>query len=224
MSRHASRRQILGALALAALPLPAVAQSGDSPLPVVATFSILGDFVRQVGGNRIALTTLVPAGGDAHVYSPTPADARSLANARLVFVNGLGFEGWVSRLIRSSGTRATVVTATAGIRPLKAEKGGHSHGHSHDHGENDPHAWQSVANAKLYVEAIRSAFIAADPAGARPTRRMRAPISPGSTSWRRRSARPSPAFRPTGAASSPRTTPSSISSAPMASISSRRAA
>lgn len=177
VSKSFNRRGLLlSAVAIAALgaapafaqtAAPATAQAQPAtPIPVVATFSILADFVKQVGGERVAVTTLVAAGADAHVYSPTPADARALAGARLVFVNGLGFEGWVNRLIRSSGTRATVVTASAGVRPLKAEKGGHDHGHGHSHGENDPHAWQSVANVRLYVETIRAALAAADAAGA----------------------------------------------------------
>ncbi len=160
-----SRRALLAASA-AGLLLPASQSFAQAaPLPAVATFSILADFVRQVGKERVEVSSLVPAGGDAHVYAPTPADARTVAQARLVFVNGLGFEGWVNRLIRSSGTKATVVTATSGVRPLKAEKGAHSHGHGHDHGDTDPHAWQSVANAKLYVTAIAAALVAADPAG-----------------------------------------------------------
>ncbi len=160
-----SRRALLAASA-AGLLLPASQTFAQAaPLPAVATFSILADFVRQVGKERVEVSSLVPAGGDAHVYAPTPADARTVAQARLVFVNGLGFEGWVNRLIRSSGTKATVVTATSGVRPLKAEKGAHSHGHGHDHGDTDPHAWQSVANAKLYVTAIAAALVAADPAG-----------------------------------------------------------
>jgi zinc/manganese transport system substrate-binding protein len=170
-----SRRAILGGMvgglaASALVPAPqARAQSStpSSPMRVIASFSILADFVRQVGGARVAVRSLVPAGGDAHVYTPTPADARMLAEARLVIVNGLGFEGWVNRLIRSSGTKAAIITASSGVRPLKAEGGGHSHGHSHGHahGENDPHAWQSVANVKLYVAAIAAGLIGADPDG-----------------------------------------------------------
>lgn len=128
---------------------------------VVATFSILGDFARQVGGDRIELTTLVGPDGDGHVYSPTPADGRRLAEAKVVLVNGLGFEGWISRLVRSSGTKAAVAEAARGIKPLSAEGG---HGHSHGHGA-DPHAWQDVANAKVYVANVRDALVQADPAG-----------------------------------------------------------
>ncbi len=152
-------------LAMAAAPLGAFAQE---KLPVVASFSILGDFARQVGGDRVSVTTLVGPDGDAHVYSPTPADAKAMAAARLVLVNGLHFEGWLPRLVKSSGTKATMVTATKGITPLEADddhddkgKGGHAHAHGHD----DPHAWQSVANAKIYVANIRDALSAADPAG-----------------------------------------------------------
>ncbi|WP_065751880.1 metal ABC transporter substrate-binding protein [Bradyrhizobium paxllaeri] len=123
-------------------------------LNVVASFSILGDFVRNVGGDHVAVTTLVGPDGDAHVYVPTPADAKRMADARLVFVNGLGFEGWMSRLAKSAGGKAAIVTATTGITPLKL--GSHA----------DPHAWQSVANAKIYVANIRDALTAADPANA----------------------------------------------------------
>ncbi len=166
-----NRRALLGAFAagliLAHAPLAATAQE---KLPVVASFSILGDFVKEVGGDRIALTTLVGANGDAHVYSPTPADAKAMAGAKLVVVNGLKFEGWITRLIKSSGTKATIATATAGITPLQHAADDHGHGkkdkHGHNHaGQDDPHAWQSVANAKIYVANIRDALVKADPAG-----------------------------------------------------------
>ncbi|MBR1147219.1 metal ABC transporter substrate-binding protein [Bradyrhizobium sp. AUGA SZCCT0431] len=138
-------------LALIATAFPASAQER---LKVVASFSILGDFVRNVGGTSVSITTLVGADGDAHVYSPTPADAKKIADAKLIFVNGLGFEGWLPRLLKSAGSKVTVVTATAGIAPLKLGS------------DADPHAWQSVANAKIYVGNIRDALAAADPASA----------------------------------------------------------
>lgn len=151
---------------VAALPLRAQA----APVPVVATFSILADLVQRVGGERVAVTALVGPDGDAHSYAPTPADAGRLASARLIVTNGLGFEGWMSRLIRSSGTRATVATATRGIRPLRAE-GGHAHGHSHSHahghshGAHDPHAWQDASLVKTYVANVATALAEADPEG-----------------------------------------------------------
>ena len=123
-------------------------------LKIVASFSILGDFVRNVGGDRISVTTLVGPDSDAHVYSPTPADAKKIADARLIVINGLGFEGWLPRLVKSAGSKATVVTATSGIAPLKLGS------------DADPHAWQSVANARIYVGNIRDALVAADPASA----------------------------------------------------------
>ncbi len=156
-----NRRAVVVALAAGlVLPVPASAQD---KLAVVASFSILGDFVREIGGERVAVTTLVGPDGDAHVYSPTPADAKTMATAKLVIVNGLKFEGWLTRLVKSSGTKATVATATNGIPPLqmKADDDGHGHGH----GAADPHAWQSVANAKVYATNIRDALAAADPAG-----------------------------------------------------------
>jgi zinc/manganese transport system substrate-binding protein len=156
------RRNVLTLLAIVSMfPLAAGAQEKPAEKPkVVATFSILGDLVRNVGGDRIEVSTLVGPDGDAHVYSPTPADGRRLADAALVVANGLKLEGWIGRLIKSSGTKGRVVEAAKGLQPLEAE-GEHGHGHA----ELDPHAWQSVANVKLYVANIRDGLIAADPAG-----------------------------------------------------------
>jgi zinc/manganese transport system substrate-binding protein len=159
-----NRRVLLAAaIATSFAASPVLAQE---KLPVVATFSILGDFVKNVGGDRIALTTLVGPDGDAHVYSATPADAKNLADAKVVFINGIGFEGWMDRLVKASGTKAPLITATRGIKTQRMA-GGDSHGHSHGHSHSatDPHAWQSVANAKVYVANIRDALIKADPAG-----------------------------------------------------------
>ena len=127
---------------------------GQTRVPVVASFSILGDLARSVGGERVEVVTLVGPGGDAHVYTPTPSDAKTIAAAKLVIVNGLGFEGWLPRLLQSAGAKAAIVTASRGIT---ARRQG---------GADDPHAWQSVANAKIYAGNIRDALVAADPAGA----------------------------------------------------------
>jgi zinc/manganese transport system substrate-binding protein len=142
-------------LLLAALATPAGAQE---KLKVVATFSIIADFVRQVGGDRVSVATLVGPNGDAHVYQPSPTDAKTLADAKLVVANGLGFEGWMARLVKASGTKAPMIVATRGVKPRKAAD-------DHGHGDADPHAWQSVANAKAYVANIRDALMDADPAG-----------------------------------------------------------
>lgn len=156
-------RRILIAAAVATLASSAHAQE---KLPVVATFSILGDMVSNVGGDRVAVKTLVGPNGDAHVYSPSPADAKTLSDAKVIVTNGLGFEGWLSRLIKSSNTKAPNIVASKGIKPRKlAGSHGHNHGHGHGHGDGDPHAWQSVANVKIYVTNIRDGLIAADPAG-----------------------------------------------------------
>jgi zinc/manganese transport system substrate-binding protein len=146
-----NRRALLLAFALA---LACSAARADDRLPVVASFSILGDLVRQVGGERVAVTTIVGANGDAHVYEPTPEDGRTLAKAKLVFVNGLGLEGWMDRLIAASRTKAKVVIVSAGVEPR------------HGEGGTDPHAWQDARNAWKYVSMIRDALVAADPAHA----------------------------------------------------------
>jgi zinc/manganese transport system substrate-binding protein len=134
------------ALSFCASPLHA-----QTRLKVVTSFSILGDFVKNVGGDRVEVTTLVGPDSDVHVYSPTPADVRKIADAKLLVVNGFGLEGWLPRLIQAAGGKAAIVTATDGIAPLKAGS------------DADPHAWQSVANAEKYVANIRDALAAADP-------------------------------------------------------------
>jgi zinc/manganese transport system substrate-binding protein len=138
------------ALLLSAIP----AARAQERLNVVASFSILGDFVRNIGGDRVNVTTLVGPNSDVHVYSPAPADARKIADAKLVIINGLGLEGWLPRLVQSSGGKAAIVAATNGIAPLKIRS------------DADPHGWQSVPNAKIYVANIRDALVAADPADA----------------------------------------------------------
>jgi zinc/manganese transport system substrate-binding protein len=157
-------RILVAAFAALLLANPADAQDR---LKVVATFSILGDVVKNVGGDRVEVTMLVGPNADAHVYSPSPADAKKLSDAKLIVVNGLGYEGWIDRLAKASGSKAPVVTAAKDIKPLRSAGGhghGHGHGHSHSHG-SDPHAWQSVANVKVYAANIRDGLIAADPAG-----------------------------------------------------------
>lgn len=136
------------------------------PLQVVATFSIIGDFAAEVGGDRIALRTLVGPDSDAHVYEPRPADAIALARADVVLVNGLEFEGFLSRLIAASGTDAPITVLTEGVTTMEEPGGGHYHyvdGQAIFHaGAHDPHAWQSVKNARIYVDNIAAAFCAAD--------------------------------------------------------------
>jgi zinc/manganese transport system substrate-binding protein len=141
-----------------ALAIIGPARAQDRPeqerLNVVASFSILADFVRNVGGSSVNVATLVGPDGDVHIYAPTPADAKKVADAKLLFINGFGLEGWLPRLVQSAGGKATIITATTGITP-------------HNLGSTaDPHAWQSVANAKIYVANIRDALVAADPSDA----------------------------------------------------------
>lgn len=159
----ARRPLLIAAALLVSVPSAFAQDKFQEKLNVVASFSIIGDLVKNVGGDRVNISTLVPAGGDAHVYTPTPADAKRVAEAKLVVVNGLGFEGWLSRLMKASGGKMTVITATTGIKPRKLPG---DHGHTHGHDEADPHAWQSVANVRTYVTNIRDALIAADSAGA----------------------------------------------------------
>ena len=154
-----TRRHVLCLAGFAAVLAgsPAVAQS---KINVVATFSIMADLVSNVGGDRVEVTALVGPNSDSHVFSPTPADAKKLAAAKVVFVNGLGLEGWMTRLVSASGSKAQTFTASTGIKTRKMED-------DHHPGRmvTDPHAWQSIANAKIYVANIRDGLSKADPAG-----------------------------------------------------------
>ena len=172
-----------GAVALFALSLagPGTARSIE-PIPVVATFSILGDMVERIGGEHVAVTTLVGPDGDTHVYAPTPADARAVSDAQVIVANGLGFEGWLERLVDTAGFDGAHVMVTRGIEPISyeeederddseahAETGegeddehGEEHGEEH-HGAFDPHAWHSLDLVVTYVDNITAALARTDP-------------------------------------------------------------
>ena len=145
---------LLGAARAAETPPPA------APLRVVASFSILADMARQIGGDEVSVQSLVPAGGDAHVYQPNPQDVRKLARAELAIVNGLGFEGWLDRLITAAGYLGPRVVASQGASLIENEPHEHEDEgegeplHEHAHGPQDPHAWQDVANARHYARRI----------------------------------------------------------------------
>ena len=163
------RRALLCSPALL-LVRPAQAQQR---LSVVASFSILADMTRQIGGDRITLRAIAGPDQDAHVFQPKPSDAAALANAALVIRNGLGFEGWLDRMIRSSGFKGRLVTTTEGITPRMMEAHGHDHGgagrrHHHSVGPRqvpDPHAWQDLGLAQHYIRNITGGLVAADPGG-----------------------------------------------------------
>lgn len=163
----------------AATAAPAATPPAANKLPVIATYSILGDMVQNVGGELIDLKVLVGPDGDAHAYEPVPADSASLLQAKVLFENGLEFETWLDDLYTASGSQAVRAVVSEGITPLKApEEGEHGHAegesHSaseagqeeHDHGEFDPHIWHSVANSEIMVANIAKALSAADPTNA----------------------------------------------------------
>ncbi len=138
-------------------------------LPVVTSFSILGDVAQQIGGERVRVTSLVGADQDAHAYQLTGGDVKKIAAAKLVLLNGLGLEsGDVLRAVKQS--KVPYAEATQGISPIKAEEEHHHHhdhaGHSHDHGEFDPHVWGDPVLMQKYAENVAKALIKADPAGA----------------------------------------------------------
>lgn len=149
------RSLLIAAAALLLAPAAARAQTG---LPVVASFSILADMAQNVGGDLAAVRALVGPDADTHVYEPTPSDVRAVAGAKLVIVNGLGFEGWTQRLIASAGFKGALVTAAKGVATQSMV----------DEGARiaDPHAWQDLQRGMQYVRNIADGFAAADPAHA----------------------------------------------------------
>ena len=148
MRLSAALRAVLASAAISALAMPALA---GEKMKVVASFSILGDMVEQVVGEHADVTTIVGPDADAHVYQPSVADARAVAEADVVFVNGLGFETWSETLIAESGTEGETHVATEGVTPLEVE------------GEIDPHAWNSLRNGVIYVTNIANVMSAAMP-------------------------------------------------------------
>ena len=167
------RQLLLSSIGLAAAALSPSLQAQtvkpSAPIKAVASFSILGDIVRQVGGDRVAVEVLVGPGSDAHVFQPTPSQAKLVGQAQIVFSNGLGFEGWMSRLLDTAHYKGQHIVATRqGIKPLKTAEDEDHHGHeAHKKGDVDPHAWQSVLNAMAYASTIAEGLCAVDTAGCR---------------------------------------------------------
>jgi zinc/manganese transport system substrate-binding protein len=180
------RRAMLVLLACAAMLPGAAALGASAPqlpierIPVVATFSILGDMAQEVGGDYVSVTTIVGPNGDAHTYEPTPRDVKALADAKVLVLNGLDFEGWLPRLLAASGFGGRQVLASQGVEVRHLGNGevvqikgdaadGHDHGHAsgeaHGHraGDVDPHAWQNLANGVLYARNIAAGLAQVDP-------------------------------------------------------------
>lgn len=149
-------------LLLLAFCLPLSLPAAEKPR-VVTSFSILADMTRAVGGEHIQLNNLVGPDSDAHTYETTPDDARAVRQAQLVVENGLGFEPWLDRLVKSTETRAQVIQASHGVIPRSLEEDGQT--------IPDPHAWNNLANADIYVDNIAKALEKLDPANAADYRR-----------------------------------------------------
>ncbi len=147
-------RRLFNVVLVVGLALNSLPATAQDKLKIVASFSILGDMVRQVTGELASVTTIVGPDADAHVYMPNASDAKAAANADVIFLNGLGFETWSDTLIKTSGTKAEVFLATTGISPLKVE------------GEIDPHAWNALTNGVVYVTNIADGLSSADPKNA----------------------------------------------------------
>ncbi|TEA73660.1 metal ABC transporter substrate-binding protein [Pollutimonas harenae] len=188
-SFHMGRRLVLGSmlsgLLIASVPVAQAAQAlaPAKPVKVVATFSILGDMVKEIGGEYVELTTIVGPNSDAHTFEPTPADVKALADAQVLVLNGLDFEAWLPRLIQSAGFQGQQLLASQGVSVLHlnpAEQAHDDHGKhaeapkeadaadDHDHPQHtsdvDPHAWQSLQNGIIYAQNIREGLIKAAPA------------------------------------------------------------
>lgn len=139
-------------------PFPAAAHK---TIKVVASFSIIADFVKNVGRDRVSITTFVGPNGNTHIYEPTPHDAKALKNARIIFVNGLYLEDFIDKLITATDTKALLVKVSDNISPINIENQERDAAHHHL-GNIDPHAWQAVPNAKIYIKNIAAAFCKID--------------------------------------------------------------
>lgn len=149
------------------LPAAAMAQGQAAKVKVIASFSILADMVGRVGGEAVAVDSIVGADQDIHVFEPTPADARRLADASLVFVVGLGFDSRIQQLAKAAGYRGTIVPVSAGIAPRQGAEHGIAKG-GHKHGAFDPHIWQDPGRAQAMVRNIQQALAKHDPGRAAP--------------------------------------------------------
>ncbi|WP_114974119.1 metal ABC transporter substrate-binding protein [Rhodoferax ferrireducens] len=161
-------RRLLLASSLALACLASGTATAADKIPVTASFSILGDLARVVGGERVTITTLVGPDQDAHTFEPKPTDAKAILNTRLLLTNGLGFEPWANKLAKSAGYKGETVVASKGVKARRrveeAEAKGHG-GHG-DHEEADPHAWQNPNNVVIYVRNIAVGLSKVDPSGA----------------------------------------------------------
>jgi zinc/manganese transport system substrate-binding protein len=134
------------------------ADGDPARLDVVATTTILADLARQAGGDRVTVTSIVPAGGEVHTFDPSPTDAARLAAADLVVANGLGLDGWLTELAADAGSEAPIVLAGEGL---------HEDAYLSDgNGVPNPHLWLDPDLAADYVERIGDGLAAVDPAGA----------------------------------------------------------
>lgn len=174
---RAMRRRLLQGMVFATLSIVGAGVANAAvaePLKVVATFSILGDMVKEIGGERVAVTTIVGPNSDAHRFEPTPRDAKAMQEAAVLVLNGLDFEAWLPRLVQASGFKGQQVLASKGVNVRRlGEAGrqkadGHAHAHKdgHHHGDVDPHAWQDLANGMIYARNIAAGLSKADPRNA----------------------------------------------------------
>lgn len=173
---------------LALSPLSAaVAQAAE--VKAVASFTVLADVVSEVGGDRVEVSSLIGPNGDPHAYEPTPNDVRRVRDADVVFMSGLGLEGWMGRLIEASGFEGSPVVVSDNIHTREMGESSHEHDHGHDEGHDDhrheghdhddghgdgdghhhdgpdPHVWNSPVNVEVWVDNIVTALSKADPAG-----------------------------------------------------------
>ena len=154
-------KQLFISLSLFVLISPMSLSHGADTLNVMTSFSILGDLVQVVGGERVKVTNLVGPDQDAHIFQPKPQDVKNLLSAKLLVLNGAGFEPWAQRLVKSASYKGTILTASQSVKFLymPAEKKG-------DKPEIDPHAWQNPNNVIVYIQNISAALSKLDPEGA----------------------------------------------------------
>lgn len=124
---------------------------------VVSSASIFNDMVKQIAGDKVNALSIVPIGGDPHIYEPTPSDAKDIQDAQLILVNGMTFEGWIDEVIENSGTKGKRILITEGVQAIESEQYKNS---------SDPHAWMDASNGLIYIKNIKEALVEADPVNA----------------------------------------------------------
>ncbi len=151
------QHKTLLSILISALTMTSLVLGQTTRLQVATSFSILEDLVRNVGEDRVQVHSFVPRNGDSHSFEPGTQDVRTLSQAKVVFINGLGLEAWFEKLISIAASKTSVITLSDGLKPRQSLEGGQR--------ITDPHMWWDLTRTQAYVTRIAKALETADPTG-----------------------------------------------------------